>query len=126
MKTISKVVIYAVLACLILSWIGSALRPFRRDHSHHRNGGGYHRVLARLRRCRGDNPNHHPVRPSKNAVLPPDDDEVDPEREHAKNGHERSSSGGDEITLRSLSSMFGSRPLPTDVPRHQTLCILLI
>jgi hypothetical protein len=127
MQTISKVFVCIVFACLFLSWMGSVGRPLHRAHLLSRSGQERRRVCARLRRCRGDNPVHHPVRPSKNAVLPPDDDDNDgPERPNAKVGHERLPSLGQGPTCRPNSLTFGSRPLPTEVPRHQTLCILLI
>jgi hypothetical protein len=60
-------------------------------------------------------------------VLPPDDDDtVDQERHGAKVCQDRLLSLDQDSTHRSLFPAFGSRPLPTEVPRHQTLCILLI
>lgn len=126
MRTISNVVLYVVLGCLLLSWGVGNPRPFRRTHAHNRNSRPCHRVLAHLRRCRGDNSTHHPVRPCKNAVLPPDDDRIDPERSHTKSNPQSFFASAQEAIPRCLSAAFGSRPLPTEVPRHQTLCILLI
>lgn len=128
MQTISKVAVYIVLACLLLSWVGGAQRPLHRPHAHNRRGRECHRVLAHLRRCRGGNPNHHPVRPCKNAVLPPDDDDddIDIARLLSKGIQQRLLASGQDSNHRSRSTAFGSRPLPTEVPRHQTLCILLI
>jgi hypothetical protein len=126
MQTISKVLVCIVFACLLLSWMSGAGRPLHRAHLQNRSSQERHRIRARLRRCRGGNPIHHPVRPCKNAVLPPDDDNDDSERSHAKAVHERLPSLCDEPTRRFNSLTFGSRPLPTEVPRHQTLCILLI
>lgn len=126
MQTISKALVGVVLACLLLSCASGAQRPIRCTHSKNRNGHGSHRVLARLRRCRGDNPVHHPVRPCKNATLPPDEDDDDREHPLAKVSHERLLSLYQDPKLLTFSLAFGSRPLPTEVPRHQTLCILLI
>lgn len=124
MQTSAKLLVYVVLAALLLSWVSGPPLPRARDH----RGRQRHRVLVRLRRCRGNNPAHHPVRPCKNAVLPPDDDDddIDPARPHAKAALERLPSLYDDPAFRSFSLRFGSRPLPTEIPRHQTLCILLI
>lgn len=127
MQTISKVFVCVVLACVLLSWVSGVQRPLPRAHTNNRTSRERQRVFARLRRSGGDNPIHHPVRPCKNAVLPPDDDDtVDQERHGAKVCHDRLPSLSQDSTRRSLFPVFGSRPLPTEVPRHQTLCILLI
>ena len=125
MQTVSKVFVCMALACLLLSWVSGAHRPLHRAHTQNHSSREHHRALARLRRCRGDNPVHRPVRPCKNAVLPPDDDDTS-ERAHAKASHERLPSLCHEWPRRSLSPVFGARPLSAAVPRHQTLCILLI
>ncbi len=122
----SKAVIYAVLACLLLSWVGSAQWSVRRVHAHDRGRRECHRLLAHLRRCRGGHPNHHPVRPSKSAVLPPDDDDIDATRQLSKASSQRWLTSDLESNPRSLLREFCSRSLPTQVSRHQTLCILLI
>jgi hypothetical protein len=127
MQTLSRVLVCAVLACLLLSWASGVGQPLYRTHAHKRGCRGPHHVLARLRRSGGNNPVHHPVRPCKNAVLPPDDDDnVDREDTHANDHHERFLSLGRDPSHRSHFAAFGSRPLPTGVPLHQTLCILLI
>lgn len=128
MQTICKVLVCVVLACLLMSWVSGVQRPLPGAHPHNRGARERHRIFARLRRCRGDNPIHLPVRPCKNALLPPDDDDADSdqERHFGKSCHERLLSFCDDLTYRSLFPVFGSRPLPTEVPRHQTLCILLI
>ncbi len=126
MQTICKVLVCVVLACLLLSWMSGAQRPLPGPHSPSKGTRERHRVFARLRRCRGGNPVHHPARPCKNALLPPDDDTDDQEDLHSKGSHERLLSHCEDLTHRSLFPAFGSRPLPTEVPRHQTLCILLI
>jgi hypothetical protein len=127
MQTISKVFVCVVFTCLLLSWVSGVQRPLPRAHAHNRSVRERHRIFARLRRSRGDNPIHHPVRPCKNAVLPPeDDDTVDQEQHGAKICYDRLPAPFQDSTNRSLFPAFGSRPLPTEVPRHQTLCILLI
>ncbi|HTU94152.1 MAG TPA: hypothetical protein VMF69_29000 [Gemmataceae bacterium] len=131
MQTVSKVLVGIVLACLLLSCVSSVQRSLHRAHSNNRSGRERHRALVRLRRCRGDNPVHHPVRPCKNAMLPPDDDDddddnIDQKHPYAKGSNERLPILCQDPAYRSLSPAFGSRPLPTQVPRHQTLCILLI
>jgi hypothetical protein len=125
MQIISTTRIGIVLACLLLSCVSGSQRPIRCTNPHNRNSRE-HRVLARLRRCRGDNPFHHPVRPCKNAILPPDDDSVDPKHSPVIGGHERLPDLGQDPNCRPPSPVFSSRPLPTEVPRHQALCILLI
>lgn len=127
MQTSAKLLVYVALVGLLLSWMSGPPQPHPRARDHH--GRHRHRALVRLRRCRGDNPAHHPVRPCKNAVLPPDDDDeddIDPARSHAKAGLERLPSPNHDPAFRSFSPAFGTRPLPTEIPRHQTLCILLI
>ncbi|HEY7329915.1 MAG TPA: hypothetical protein VH592_19930 [Gemmataceae bacterium] len=127
MRSSSKTLVGVVLACVLLSYVSGVQRPFHCVHPHNRNSHNRHRALVRLRRCRGDNPVHHPVRPCKNAMLPPDDDDtVDPKQSHAIDGQVRSTAIYQDATARSLSPEFSPRPLPTEVPRHQTLCILLI
>lgn len=124
MQTISKMLVGVVLACLLISYASAAQRPIRHAY---RNNRGRHGALARLRRCRGDNPVHHPVRPCKNAVLPPDDDDnVDPKHPHFPGSTQRLPALCHDPAHHTPSAVFGSRPLPTEVPRHQTLCILLI
>lgn len=125
MQTISKVLVCVALACTFLSWAAFVHRQLPRTASHHRTSRERPRIFARLRRCRGDNPVHHPVRPCKNAILPPDDDRDDQQRICTKTNEERSLSL-DHDPLHLPFSAFGPRPLPTEVPRHQTLCILLI
>jgi hypothetical protein len=126
MHVSAKSLVYVVLVGLLLSSVSGPPRSLQRARHHH--GRHRHLSLVRLRRCRGDNPAHHPVRPCKNAVLPPDDDDddIDPARPHAKAPLERLLSPCPAPALRSVSLTFGSRPLPTETPRHQTLCILLI
>ncbi len=126
MRTISRVLVCAAFACLLLSWISGLGRALPRVYPQDGSSRERCRVLARLRRCRGDSPAHHPVRPCKNAVLPPDDDKGDPERLHGKANHERLPPLCPERMHGPNSLPFSSRPLPTEVPRHQTLCILLI
>jgi hypothetical protein len=126
MKTVSKALIYIVLACLLLSWGGGLRRTLHRSLLENRIGRTHPRVLARVRRCRGNNPAHHPVRPSTNAVLPPDDDEEDRVRLQCKAPHGRWHSLCHNPTPHFHAPQSGSRPLPTEAPRHQTLCILLI
>jgi hypothetical protein len=125
MQTISKMLVGAVLTCLLLSCALGSQRPLRHAHRASRERRG---VLAQLRRCRGGNPVHHPVRPCKNAVLPPDDDDdnVDPKHPYFKNSYERLPALCHDPVHPFSASLFGSRPVPTEVPRHQTLCILLI
>lgn len=126
MQTSAKSLVFVILAAVLLSWVSGPSNPLRHFHDH-RGSRQRHRALVRLRRCRGDNPAHHPVRPCKNAVLPPDgDDDLDPARLHAKAPFERLPSSQQEPASPSFSLRFGSRPLPTDIPRHQALCILLI
>lgn len=126
MQTISKVIFYTVLVCWALSWASGAGRPLSRVSSHPQSGRECRRVQARLRRCRSDNPSPHPVRPCKNAVLPPDDDNVDQDPTQAKSSHDCSASLCHEALLWPPFLTFGSRPLPTEVPLYQTFCILLI
>ncbi|MHB1425471.1 MAG: hypothetical protein ACYC3I_20070 [Gemmataceae bacterium] len=126
MKTASQALIYIICACLLLSWVGGVRRPLHRGRLDKRANQEHLRVLARVRRCRGDNSSHHPVRPSTNAVLPPDDDTNDPVRPQSKGVNGRLHFLCQNQAPQSLSSTFGSRPLPTEVPRHQTLCILVI
>jgi hypothetical protein len=127
MQTISKAFVCVVLTCLLLSWVSGVQRPLPRAHAHNRSSRERDRIFARLRRSSGDNPIPHPVRPCKNAVLPPDDDDsADQEKHGAKACHDRLPTLYQDSTHRSLFLAFGSRPLPTEVPRHQTLCILLI
>lgn len=126
MQTLSKALVCIVLACLLLSLMSGVGQPLPRAHASKRGNRESHRVLARLRRCRGSNPVHHPVRPCKNAVLPPDDDDnVDRENIHARGSHERLLLLGQD-PAHHVFPAFGSRPRPTGVPLHQTLCILLI
>jgi hypothetical protein len=121
MRLVSHLLVCLVLVCLLLPLASGPRRSLHRTHSHSQMR------RARVRRCRGESPAHHPVRPCKNALLPPDDDDAcDPSRFHAKIAHERLSSLTQDQTNRNSSSPFGSHPLPTAVPRHQTLCILLI
>lgn len=124
MRMVSQLLVYLVLACLLLPLASGPRRTLHRAHPDNRVGRQPQR--ARLRRCRGESPAHRPVRPCKNALLPPDDDDFDPSRSHAKIAHERLSSLTQDQANRNPSSQFGSHPLPTAVSRHQTLCILLI
>lgn len=126
MQTVSKALVYVVTACLLLALVGS---PRPRLHSARacRFGHQRRRVFARMRRPRPDNPAPHPVHPCKNALLPPDeDDNSDSDRFDGNARHERLLSLGDDPAHRTLFSTIRSQPLPTGVPRHQTLCILLI
>ena len=84
--------------------------------------------MARLRRCRQNNPIPHPVRPCKNAVLPPDEDDDDGERDrfHGNDTQARLPSPCRDQADRALFPIVRSQSLPPDIPRYQTLCILLI
>jgi hypothetical protein len=126
MQRIAKLLIGVVLACQLLSCVSGLQRPLHCSHPYNRSSRDHCHALARLRRCRGNNPIHHPVRPCKNAMLPPEDDNVDLKGPHSAGTHERLPALSQDSPIRPFSPLFGSRPLPTEVPRHQTLCILLI
>lgn len=126
MQTFSKVLVYAVLACLLLSGVNASRRAYYRAQGENHFGRERHRATARLRRCRQDNPAHHPVRPCKNAVLPPDEDDDDGERDRFSDSLERLLSPCHDPASRAVFPTVHCQPLPTDVPRYQTLCILLI
>ena len=126
MRLVSQILVYVVLVCLFLSLTNGTRRSLHRASSDDRMGGQPYRSRVRLRRYGGDNPAHHPVRPCKNALLPPDDDDCDRPRLNAKDTHDRSPSLSQDRASRCLSAQFHSRPLPTPLSRHQTLCILLI
>jgi hypothetical protein len=125
MQSVSKSLVYVVLSCLLLS----AASGVRRSHcarDDDRFGHKHHRVCARIRRGGSDNPIPHPIRPSTTAVLPPDDDDDDRVRLQSEDTHGRLHALCPIKVHQSLYPTFGSRPLPTEVPRHQTLCLLLI
>ncbi len=126
MRTVSQALAYVVLFCLLLSLASGSRRLVPRAHVDHRFGRERHHPVAHLRRCREDYPAHHPVRPCLNVLLPPDEDAGDRLRLHAKDVHERWSTPCGDQAHRSLFPVFGSRPLPTEVPRHQIFCLLLI
>jgi hypothetical protein len=124
MRTISQLVVYIVVACLLVSMSGWRQVTHR---AHADNRLARHPQRARLRRCGGDPPAHRPVRPSKNAVLPPDEDDDDGERSRShKDAHDLLLAVCRDPLHHDPSWPFHSRPLPTPIPRHQTLCILLI
>jgi hypothetical protein len=122
MRWVTQLLVYVVLLCLLLPWASGPREKVHRAHPDNRIGRQPHR--ARLRRCRGNWPAHRPVRPCKNALLPPDDDDCERSRAHAKIALDGASA--QERAKCSVCAPFGSRPLPSAVPRHQTLCILLI
>jgi hypothetical protein len=127
MQTFAKVLVYVVFACLLLSGVNGPQRTLHRASGDLRFGRERHRALVRLRRCRQDNPSHLPVRPCKNAVLPPDDDDDDDgEKDHGNDGPMRLLSPSHDEANRAFFPTIRSQPLPTDIPRYQTLCILLI
>lgn len=126
MRTVSKTLVYAVLFCLLLSSLGGTRRLFPRGNKDHRLGRDRHSLVARIRRCREENLAHHPVRPCIDVLLPPDEEDGDRDRLHAKDAGERLSASYQNPVLPFHFSAFGTRPRPTHVPRHQTLCLLLI
>jgi len=126
MQTFSKMLLYVVLACLLLLGgnVSRRARPPVRGSNHF--GREHHRPVARLRRCGQDNPVQHPVRPCKNGLLPPDEDDDDGERDRSLDNSERLLSLSSELTHHARLPAHHSRPLPAEVPLYQTLCILLI
>ena len=128
MQTVSKALVYVLFACLLFFGVHGARRSLRRAQGDNHFGRERLRVSAGLRRCRKDNPNHHPVRPCKNALLPPDedDDDGDGDRFHGNDNQARLPSPGRHQANRALFPILRSQPLPADIPRYQTLCILLI
>lgn len=126
MQTFSKTLVYFLLACLFL--LGGHVSRRARASAQGSNHFGriHHRVVARLRRCGQDNPIQHPIRPCKNGLLPPDEDDDDGERDRSLDCPERSLFLGLESVNHTLLPANQSRRLPADVPLYQTLCILLI
>ena len=126
MRSICRISVYVVLVCLLLSLANGTRRVLHRASADDRVGRQPDRSRVRLRRFGGDNPIHHPVRPSKNALLPLNkDDDCDRPRLHSRNAYDRLLALAQDRANR-CSPPFDSRPLPTPLPRHQTLCILLI
>lgn len=128
MQTFAKVLVSVVFGCLLLTGVNGPQRTLHRARSDNRFGREGHRAIVRLRRCRQDNPSHLPVRPCKNAMLPPDEDDDDGDEDHVNgnDGQMRLLSPYHNEGNRVLFPTIHSQPLPTDIPRYQTLCILLI
>ena len=129
MQMFSKALVCVVLACLLLSGENGSRRPLHRARGDNHFGRECHRVSARLRRCRPHNPSHHPVRPCKNALLPADEDDDDGDRDRINGNNDGQGSLPFPVhdqANRALLPTIRSQPLPTNVPRYQTLCLLLI
>ena len=126
MQMFSKTLLYVILSYLLLSGVSGIQRPCHRARGDNHFGHARLRVTARLRRCRQDNSAPHPVRPCKNALLPPDEDDDDGDRDRLTDTTECLASAVHDQLNRSLFPTIHSQPLPTNVPRYQSLCILLI
>jgi hypothetical protein len=126
MRTVRYVLVYLVLLCLLLTAVGGG-RCFR---SHAPSDSKFrrerHSLLARLRRCRDEHPDHHPVQPCKNTILPPDEDSADRVRPTGKSLHDRLLALTEEPRSQTLARALHDRPPPLHLPWQQTLCILLI
>ncbi|HTU23352.1 MAG TPA: hypothetical protein VMG10_35280 [Gemmataceae bacterium] len=127
MQTISKTLVYVVFACLLLFGVSGPRRPLHRAHGDNHFGRERQRALARHRRCRQDGPAPYPERPCENALLPPDeDDDGERDRFNGNDSQQRLPSSCHDQANLVLFPTARSQPLPTDVPRYQVLCILLI
>jgi hypothetical protein len=129
MQNIAKLLVYAVLVCLLLPWAGGKARLPHFSRAGNQMKREKALAAARLRRCRNGLPDHRPVRFGTAAIIPPDDDDDDGDRERLaeKDAHKCSlPTLHTEQASRTLSLFFHPRPPGNDVSLHQTLCLLLI
>ena len=129
MQTVSKILVFTVLACLLLPWAGGRTRAQHTARAGHHLGRERPLPAAHLRRWREVQPDHHPLRKGLAVALTPeedDDDEGEQSRQFWFDGHEGLSAVLDEQATHPFPGVCRSRRLPTDVSLHQTLCILLI
>jgi hypothetical protein len=124
MKITTQIFVYSVLVVMLLLLPNKVRRLVLRSQGDNHASRTTHRL--RLRRLGGENPSHLPIRSSKNAILPPDDDNDWKRPRAAKDSHDWILSlEQDQLGVGPMSH-FDSHPLPTAVSRHQTLCILTI
>jgi hypothetical protein len=128
MQRFSKMLVYAVLLCLLLPWASGKARLPHFSRAGNQMKREKPLTATRLRRWRNGTPGHHPIRPATAAILPPehDDDDGDPERLSWRATHECLPALHTEQASQCLSLLLRSRPPSHDVPLHQAFCLLLI
>jgi hypothetical protein len=124
MKITTQIFVYSILVVMLLLLPNNVRRRSRRSQGDNHVARTTHRI--RLRRFGGENPSHLPMRSSKNAILPPDDDNDWKRPRAAKDSQDWILSLEQDQPGVGPMSHFDSHPLPTAVSRHQTLCILTL
>jgi hypothetical protein len=129
MQTPAKIVLSAVLACLLLLLAGGARRLHSSDRDNH-IGRDRHRVAMRLRRLRTDFSAQRALHLTPAASLPPDeDDDDDEERFRLSRDDTREVTficPEETIVPHRIPRSSAWRPSALDQPLYQTLCTLLI
>ncbi|HEY7312192.1 MAG TPA: hypothetical protein VH643_22700 [Gemmataceae bacterium] len=122
MRIVTRVLVAAVLVCLLLPLAAGR----RHLHGHH-HGRTRHAVTVRLRRSGTNDPAHHPVRPAPAAMLPPDEDDDSDRLRFAPTDAPTSLSVPiEELPIVLSPALLSAWPVAPDRPLFRTLGILLI